>query len=748
MSDSKSQAATASLDDLLRANKAQFDRIFTTQMSGGATADTAAENAAHDGDATATLNARFGNAWSMEVVEHKTERGVTSVLCRLTVDGLSKMHFGTARSRGNPGLALQQATDDALLRCAAMFPKAAAVPAETEQVPTPDADDGPRLLPPPTAATVTPLRGVSAAALPGRIDVALRNARDEMEIVAAGGAMTPPLRDGHGLASLIADNRGRMLVGRFSVAIANLLESADLAPEDGDIVLVSDPYASHGAVAGLNDWLVIMPVFDEGEPVGYTAMRARVPDVGGPMLGSASAGNGSVFGEGLRIPPLKLFEQGELNDTALRLILGNARAAEVNRNELMALVDGCRAGAARVRELCRRHGRERYAEACEALLTASNRVMRRLIASHLSEEPHAFEDVIDDDGMGNGRLRLRLTVWREGERAFFDWTGTAPQAPGPVNFYLNEALFKLTVAMYLVARSGTPMALNDGIAPQISVTLPPNSLLQPGGEAPVGLYDHTEARHLEVLGAALAHGAPDAATAASYGSLPRWRFTGTDSKDKPFVMREVLLGGLGGRPKGDGIDGHSLWPHRDGTPAEFLERHYPVLVEQRRAIPDSGGAGRHRGGNGVETIYLLRADGVISLQDDRHASRPWGLLGGRPGKPSERWLERADGSREALPAKVDGLRVRNGDRLVFRTAGGGGWGDPLDRDPRQVRADLVRGLIGAEAARERYGVVLHGAGYELDSQATDDLRDGMRRNRRTPALFDQGGKRDSARADT
>lgn len=747
MSETKPHASAVSLDDLLQANKAQFDRIFTTQMSGGAAAGAAVPAApAEAGDATARLNARFGDTWSMEVVEHKAERGVTSVLCRLTVDGVSKMQFGSARSRGNTGLALQQATEDALLRCAAMFAEAEGVRgARAPEQATEAAADQPRLLPPPTEAPVAPARAVSAAALPGRIDVALRNARDEMEIVASGAAMTPALRDGHGLASLVADARGRMLVGRFSYAIAGLLDAEDMVLGEGDMVLLSEP----GAAGGLSNWLLVMPVFDGGEPVGYTAMRGRMPDVGGPMPGSASAQAGSIHGEGLSVPPLKLFEGGELNTTALKLILGNARQPAVNRNELMALADGCQTGAARVQELCRRHGRERYGEACEALLAASNRVMRRLIVEHLTEEPHAFEDVIDDDGQGNGPFRLRLTVWREGETAFFDWTGTAPQAPGPVNFYLSEELFKLTVGMYLAGRSGTALALNDGIAPQISVTLPQNSLLQPGGEAPRGLNDHTEARYLEVLGGALSHSAPQEGTAASYGGLPRWRYSGVDGKGKPFMMRELLLGGLAGRPAGDGIDGHSMWPNRDATPVEFLERHYPVTVERRRAVPDSGGAGRHRGGNGVETVYQLHADGVISLQDDRHQSRPWGLLGGGPGKSSERWLEHGDGSREALPAKIDGLRVRAGERLIVRTAGGGGWGDPLDREPRRVQADLLRGLIGAERVRERYGVVLHGDdGQELDSQATDDLRASMRRNRRTPPLFDHGGRRDNARADT
>ena len=749
MSNPTSHAGAVSLDDLLRDNKDQFDRIFTAQMAGGDLAAAGADTAsAAPAGIAARLNARFGDTWSSEVVEHKSERGAVTVLCRLSVGEVSKMQFGSARIQGDAGRALQRATEAALLSCAAQF---ADSPAAQTQAPAserqrPMAAAAASAAQPAQTPSKAPSRSPSiAAALPGRIDVALRNARDEMEIVLSTTAMGQALRDGHGQAALIADARGRMLVGRFNFAIAALLERESLTLEPGDVLLLSDPYASQGAVTGLGDWLVLMPIVDAGERVGFTAMRVGVPDVGGPVDGSRSAAAGSLYGEGLCIPPLKLIQGGELNDTALRLILGNSRSPAVNRNDLMAAVDACQAGAARVVELCRRFGRERYAEACDALLSASGRTMRRLIVAFLSEEPQSFEDVIDDDGRGNGPFRLRLTVWREGEQAFFDWTGTAAQAPGPVNFFLNQDLFKLTVAMYLSGRSGAALALNDGIGPLMHVTMPTASLLQPAFPAALGQGAHADARQLEVLGGAMAHASPETATAAGYGSLPQFHYAGRDGDGRAFQLRETLLGGLAGRPAGDGIDGHSLWPHRDATPAEYLERHFPIVVERRHAIADSGGAGRHRGGNGVETIYLLKADGTVSLQDDRHISRPWGLSGGKPGSLSERWIERRDGSREALPAKVDGVAVRAGERLILRTAGGGGWGDPLTRPPGLVHDDVTRGLLSEAGAEDGYGVVLQGSRRDLDPRATEDLRDSMRRNRRSLPLFDFGGRRDAAR---
>ena len=163
-----------------------------------------------------------------------------------------------------------------------------------------------------------------------------------------------------------------------------------------------------------------------------------------------------------------------------------------------------------------------------------------------------------------------------------------------------------------------------------------------------------------------------------------------------------------------------------------------MLIENYRTVPDTGGAGLHRGGNGAEKVYHLLEDGDISIHDDRHLTQPWGILGGKPGACSEKWLLRRDGGREPLPSKVDNVKVRNGDRIVFRTAGGGGWGDPLERDPMKVRNDVARRLLSAEAARENYGVVLGGAPVEFDVKATQDLRESMVRNRKPLPVFDFG----------
>jgi N-methylhydantoinase B len=410
----------------------------------------------------------------------------------------------------------------------------------------------------------------------------------------------------------------------------------------------------------------------------------------------------------------------------------------------MAIIAGCRAGEKRVIEICDRFGRETYKQACEALLERTNRAMRHLIVKNLPEEPKSFEDYVDDDGRGNGPYRMKLTVWREGDQAFFDWTGTSAQAPGPINFYMHEGMFKMFIGVYMIMVFDPQILFNDGFYDLIHVTMPKGSLLNPNFPASLGSRTHTLSRQFDVLGGALSYNAPEMATAAGYGSSPHFLYSGVEKNGRPFQLMEILYGGIPGRPVGDGLDGHSWWPLFQNIPSEYLETYYPMLVDGYTTIIDSGGAGKHRGGNGVEKIFYFLEEGEISIHDDRHDTQPWGILGGRPAACSEKWLVRKDGSREPLPSKIDNVRVRNGDRVIFRTAGGGGWGDPLERDPIRTRNDVARRLMTERKAREDYGVVLTGPKLDVDHRATDELRDSMRRNRKAPKLFDFGERRATA----
>ncbi|HHZ72237.1 MAG TPA: hydantoinase B/oxoprolinase family protein [Gammaproteobacteria bacterium] len=570
------------------------------------------------------------------------------------------------------------------------------------------------------------------------IENALRNARHEMDAVLFRSAMSPVIREQHDEFSMITDPKGRMIVGQFGSYVAEMLRENrfDLAP--GDIILQSDPYQCGGAVSHINDWLVLIPIFHNDTLVGFSSMFGHMMDVGGPAAGSMPTTAQSIFGEGIRIPPIKIYDRGQLNQAALDLVLNNTRTPDMNYSDLMAIIAGSRTGEKRVIEICQRFGTETYFQACEELLLRTNRAMRQLIVQNLSTEPKSFEDYVDDDGCGNGPFKLKLTVWREGEDAYFDWTGTSDQAPGPINFYLHEGMFKMFIGVYMIMAFDPQILLNDGFYDLIHVKMPKGSVLQPEFPAALGCRTHALARQFDVLGGALSHNAPEMATAAGCGSSPHFLYSGVASDGAPFQLMEILYGGIPGRPLGDGIDGHSWWPLFENIPTEYLETYFPLVIESYTSICDSGGAGKHRGGNGVEKIYRILEPGEISIHDDRHQSHPWGILGGKPGACSAKWLVQGDGGRKPLPSKVDHVGVYPGDKIIFQTAGAGGWGDPLERDSEAVRKDVVRRLVTIEVAREAYGVVLDPATLQTETKETEALRQRIRSTRGVPTVFDFG----------
>ena len=227
---------------------------------------------------------------------------------------------------------------------------------------------------------------------------------------------------------------------------------------------------------------------------------------------------------------------------------------------------------------------------------------------------------------------MKLTIWREGDHAFFDWSGTDPQALGPINFYLSEGMFKMFIGIYLIMVNDPQILFNDGFYPLLHVVMPEGSLLRPRFPAALGCRTHALARLFDVLGGALVKQAPELNTAAGYGTSPYMLYSGWDAKGEFFYSMEILYGGIPGRPIGDGMDGHSWWPLFENIPTEYLEAYYPLRIDGYTTVTDSGGAGFHRGGNGVEKRYVYLEPGEVSIHDDRWLTRPWGVLGGRAGR--------------------------------------------------------------------------------------------------------------------
>jgi N-methylhydantoinase B len=271
----------------------------------------------------------------------------------------------------------------------------------------------------------------------------------------------------------------------------------------------------------------------------------------------------------------------------------------------------------------------------------------------------------------------------------------------------------------------------------VEVRIPQGSLLKPNFPAALSGRTHALGRIFDVMGGLLGQSAPDAMNAAGFSDSPHLFFSGYDEQGEWFQLFQIGFGGIPGRPVGDGPDGHSLWPGFTNVPNEFIEAYFPLRIECYETIPDSGGAGLHRGGNGLTVAYRFLVDGTVSVHDDRWLTYPWGVRGGDPGMRSSKRLVRVDGSEEWLPSKSEGIKVKKGDLLYFNTWGGGGWGDPFDRDPELVRSDVERGLVSAAGAR-RYGVVI-ADDESVDIAATDELRSQLREARGEPELFNFGG---------
>jgi N-methylhydantoinase B len=568
------------------------------------------------------------------------------------------------------------------------------------------------------------------------IENALRNIREEMDATLFRTAMSPGIREQHDEFPLITDREGRMVVGQFGSFIHGFLEAYEGEIADGDVFFTSDPYHCGGAISHANDWLILLPIFRDGLLVGWSSMFGHMTDVGGKVPGSLPTDATSIYEEGVVVPPFRLFRKGEFNAEAFEVILNQVRIPEWNRADLNGVVAGCRVAARRVLELCDRFGEETYLSALEALLERNLRAMRELITQHIPTEPVTFADYVDDDGLGRGPYQLKCTMWREGDRVILDWAGTSPQATGPINYYLNKNILKMYFGIYLIMVFDPQVLWNDGFYPLVDVRYPERSLLTPERPAALSCRTHALGRVFDVLGGLLGQQQPHFLNGAGFSSSPHLMYSGRYDDGEWFQLYQIGFGGVPGRRVGDGPDGHSMWPSFTNVPNEYLERYYPLRIERYETVTDSGGAGLHRGGNAVEVAYRFLQAGEVSIHDDRWFTYPWGVNGGQPGARSRKLLERADGTAEVLPSKCDRVQVRSGDLLRYITWGGGGWGDPLERDIEAVQVDVARGLVSAEGA-QRYGVVI-GVDGSVDTAASDRLRDKIRRTRPPLSTFDLG----------
>ncbi|WP_228546325.1 hydantoinase B/oxoprolinase family protein [Halegenticoccus tardaugens] len=477
----------------------------------------------------------------------------------------------------------------------------------------------------------------------------------------------------------------------------------------GDAVLLNDPFRGG---AHLPDLTLVTPIFVADEVVAYAANRAHHADVGGARAGSVAADSTEIYQEGIRIPPVKLFEGGQVNETAMEMILANVRTPDERRGDLRAQQAANETGRRRFEELVDKYGREQLEAALAEIKDYSERRMRAELAS-LPDGAFYFEDVLDDDGRGNEDLLIAAEVVVDGDVVTVDFDGTAAQTEGPIN-----AVFAVTAsATYYVVRCVTDPDIppNHGCYRPIDIHAPEGTIVNATPPAAVvGGNLETSQRVTDVVLGAFAEADPDRVLAGCQSTMNNVTFGGTDPRDgTPYAFYETQGGGFGGRDGKDGMDGvHVHMSNTMNTPVEVLETAYPLRVTRYEFREDSGGAGQFRGGLGLRRdigVHDHRA--TFSFLAERHRHAPYGLVGGLHGTMGEAYLyhgtdvfdqtDETDG--EKLPPKTV-RELTSGDLVSIRTPGAGGYGDPTARSPEAVQRDIELGKISLETATAEYGL--------------------------------------------
>lgn len=502
--------------------------------------------------------------------------------------------------------------------------------------------------------------------------------------------------------------------------------------EPGDVILVNDPYVGG---THLNDVTIISPVFLDGRLIFFPAVREHWPDVGGMVPGSMSGSATEIYQEGIRIPPVKIMERGRMNDAALDILMANMRVPEERIGDFHAGIAACHVAETRIRELCDRYGVDRLLEAVRIDLDRAEIRMRKCI-SDLPDGTYCYEDYLETYPHGEFEpLLLPLSLTIAGDRMTADFTGASPQVPVPVNSTLAVSAASVFIAVKSIFDPEAP--LNQGSFRPIEVVAPEGTIVNVTRPAPAGSHGEIRKRVIATMVGALSQVAPDKVA----GDLCRSSFHnligGFDTRaGREWVHYEWSGGGNGGFAEADGPSAMAPFDWGDLVtvqPSEVIETRFPLLVEHSELDTDSGGPGRSRGGLAMRRrIRLTAPDARYSLLSDGAIVPAFGVLGGYSGKPLASWVETVDGQVEAFatPGKVGGHLVEEGERVVLRSAGGGGYGDPLDRPPEQVALDFRLGYISQTSLRNDYGVVFD-ENLRVEPEATADLRNALRARRLT-----------------
>jgi N-methylhydantoinase B len=502
-----------------------------------------------------------------------------------------------------------------------------------------------------------------------------------MGAILGRSALSPNIRERRDYSCAVFDRDGNLIaqaahipvhLGAMPESVAAVRALEPFAP--GDLAILNDPYLGG---THLPDVTMVSPVFEKrerrgGALMGFVASRAHQADIGGMAPGSMPLAR-ELVQEGVIIPPLKLIKRGEMNEEALALILRNVRTPDERRGDLEAQMAANRGGERRLQELAAKYGGAVLRSRMRDLLDYAERLTRAALSA-VPAGTYRFEDALDDDGIARGRVQIVVSLTARDGELEVDFTGTAAERESSVN-----AVAAVTrSAVYYVVRCllGEEAPMNAGCFRAVRIRLPPASVVNasPGHAVSAGNVE-TSQRIVDAVLGALSRALPEAAPAASSGTMNNIAIGGFDTaRRRPFAYYETLAGGAGGGAAAHGLDAvHTHMTNTLNTPVESLEMTYPFRVIEYSVREGSGGAGGHRGGEGIVRAYEFLSDADVTLMSERRRTRPWGARGGKAGARGRNSIRRAGGRERELPGKTQ-IRVRAGDILRIETPGGGGWG--------------------------------------------------------------------------
>jgi N-methylhydantoinase B len=579
----------------------------------------------------------------------------------------------------------------------------------------------------------------------------IRAAELEIEAAVERTSRSPMIRDQHDYRVALFDAKGRKLTGRsYSAIVEPVFEyfgADDIHP--GDVFFWNDPYNSSGGIGHVPDLCTTVPIFVGERLIGFSQVFGHHDDVGGSVPGSLPVHATDSWMEGMLIPPIKLYERGKRNEAAFRIIVRNSRLSEHLKGDLDAEQGAARLGCRRIEALAQRYGVDTLERAFDQILENTAAIFRREILPKIKDGVYHFEDYIEADGVDEPRFHtLRLTMTKTPDKILLDLTGTDPEAKGPINWALDEAdgrYFRKWLAPTLRSLAATPeraaeIDSNEGVLEVIEVKFPPKgTLITPHFGRPTGMRFFLMLRSLGAFAACLSK-ATGGAMPADHETIRIWGLSGGRTQDDFFLFREVLGGGGPGRPWADGSDVVHVVPNSRNLPAEFAETRYPVLVEQLGLKEDSGGPGFRRGGFGYDKKIRALSEARLISNADRSVLGCYGVNGGRAGKPYAVAVTSPDGVTVSCPGMCDTVIIPAESIVRITTTGGGGWGDPLQREIDKVVYDVECGLVSPESARDEYGGVLFKVGrkWQADASKTAQYRRQLAQSRGKPPMFDRG----------